>query len=100
MHEGNGEPIEEEDAFLRELGIDPDEADEQMPPGLDEQCVSHRDDRPPQIVSTAVAGDCNKKAKTQRNCDRSLVVTGTRNPWQYRRKAVTHNYCSRASTVN
>lgn len=25
LHEGGGEPIEDEDAFLREIGIDPDD---------------------------------------------------------------------------
>jgi hypothetical protein len=33
-HEGGGEPIEDEDAFLEEIGIDPDEIDEDpsLPP--------------------------------------------------------------------
>jgi hypothetical protein len=37
LHEGGGEPIEDEAAFLRELGIDPDEVggDETPPPWLD-----------------------------------------------------------------
>ncbi len=37
LHEGGGEPIEDDDAFLREIGIDPDEVDEDdsPPPWLD-----------------------------------------------------------------
>lgn len=27
LHEGGGDPIEDEEAFLREIGIDPDEID-------------------------------------------------------------------------
>lgn len=29
LHEGGGEPIEDEDAFLQEIGIDPDEIPEE-----------------------------------------------------------------------
>ena len=32
LHEGGGEPIEDDDAFLREIGIDPDEVDEDDSP--------------------------------------------------------------------
>ena len=33
LHEGDGEAIDDEDAFFRELGIDPEEvADERTPP--------------------------------------------------------------------
>jgi predicted RNase H-like HicB family nuclease len=32
LHEGGGEPIEDEDAFLREIGIDPDGVDEDDSP--------------------------------------------------------------------
>lgn len=32
LHEGGGEAIEDEDAFLRDLGIDPDELDDAGPP--------------------------------------------------------------------
>lgn len=32
LHEGGGEPIEDEEAFLREIGIDPDEIDEDESP--------------------------------------------------------------------
>jgi predicted RNase H-like HicB family nuclease len=32
LHEGGGEPIEDEEAFLREIGIDPDEIDESESP--------------------------------------------------------------------
>lgn len=32
LHEGGGEPIDDEDAFLRELGIDSDELDEDPSP--------------------------------------------------------------------
>ena len=32
LHEGGGEPIEDEDAFLRDLGIDPGELDDAGPP--------------------------------------------------------------------
>lgn len=32
LHEGGGEPIDYEDAFLRETGIDPDEVDEDDSP--------------------------------------------------------------------
>lgn len=32
LHAGGGEPIEDEDAFLRELGIDPEEIDEDETP--------------------------------------------------------------------
>lgn len=37
LHEGGGEPIEDEVAFLREIGIDPDEIgeDESPPPWLE-----------------------------------------------------------------
>ncbi|MFC7229153.1 hypothetical protein N0B31_17260 [Salinirubellus salinus] len=37
LHEGGGEPIEDEAAFLREVGIDPEEvdADETPPPWLE-----------------------------------------------------------------
>lgn len=37
LHEGGGEPIEDEDAFLQEIGIDPDEIDEtgSPPPWLE-----------------------------------------------------------------
>ncbi len=37
LHEGGGEPIEDDDAFLREIGIDPGEVDEDdsPPPWLD-----------------------------------------------------------------
>jgi hypothetical protein len=36
-HEGGGEPIADEDAFLEEIGIDPDEIDEDpsLPPCLE-----------------------------------------------------------------
>jgi len=32
LHEGGGEPIEDEDEFLRSIGIDPDEVDEDESP--------------------------------------------------------------------
>lgn len=33
LHEGGGEPIDDEDAFLREIGLDPDEVTaERTPP--------------------------------------------------------------------
>lgn len=32
LHEGDGEPIEDEDAFLQEIGIDPDEIDTDSSP--------------------------------------------------------------------
>lgn len=32
LHEGGGEPIENEEAFLRENGIDPDEIEEETSP--------------------------------------------------------------------
>lgn len=32
LHEGGGEPIEDEAAFLRDIGIDPDEIDEDEAP--------------------------------------------------------------------
>lgn len=32
LHEGGGQPIEDEDAFLREIGIDPDEVDDDETP--------------------------------------------------------------------
>ncbi len=32
LHEGGGEPIEDEEAFLREIGIDPAEIDEDESP--------------------------------------------------------------------
>ncbi len=32
LHEGGGEPIEDEDAFLREIGVDPDDIDEDDSP--------------------------------------------------------------------
>lgn len=32
LHEGGGEPIEDEDAFLRDLGIDPASPDDAGPP--------------------------------------------------------------------
>jgi predicted RNase H-like HicB family nuclease len=37
LHEGSGEPIEDEDAFLEEMGIDPEEIDEDPshPPWLE-----------------------------------------------------------------
>lgn len=36
LHEGGGEPIEDEEAFLRELGIDPDALEETgTPPWLE-----------------------------------------------------------------
>jgi predicted RNase H-like HicB family nuclease len=36
LHEGEGEPITDEDAFLRELDVDPDTVtDEQTPPWLE-----------------------------------------------------------------
>jgi len=36
LHEGGGEPIEDEEAFLREIGVDPTEVeeDESPPPWL------------------------------------------------------------------
>lgn len=37
LQEGGGEPIEDEDAFLEEIGLDPDEIDEDplLPPWLE-----------------------------------------------------------------
>lgn len=32
LHDGGGESIEDEDAFLREPGIDPDDIDDETPP--------------------------------------------------------------------
>lgn len=32
LHEGGGEPIEDEDAFLQEIGVDPEEIDEDETP--------------------------------------------------------------------
>ena len=32
LHEGGGNPIEDEDQFLRDIGIDPDEVDEDETP--------------------------------------------------------------------
>jgi predicted RNase H-like HicB family nuclease len=32
LHEGGGEPIDDEEAFLREIGIDPDDVDEDDSP--------------------------------------------------------------------
>lgn len=32
LHEGGGEPIDDEDAFLREIGIDPEDVDEDETP--------------------------------------------------------------------
>jgi predicted RNase H-like HicB family nuclease len=32
LHEGGGEPIEDESAFLREIGLDPDQIDEDTSP--------------------------------------------------------------------
>lgn len=37
LHDGGGEPIEDEDTFLLEIGIDPDDidGDETLPPWLE-----------------------------------------------------------------
>jgi predicted RNase H-like HicB family nuclease len=32
LHEGGGEPVDDEEAFLREIGIDPDDVDEDDAP--------------------------------------------------------------------